>query len=362
MCAMNRATYSKAFILVIALLVSLLFLYMISGFLMALLIAALFAGMLYPGYRWAMARSQFLAARPGMTAAGIVLLAVIAVGLPFVGFVGMVSAQAVTVAATVANNVTPWVRDNLFTTEGIERISAWIPFYEHIEPYRDTILSRLGQVAGEVGGLFVRSGTALTRSTFNFLLNLFVMFYAMYFFLCRGKDWIVWLSGYLPLTDHDRQEVLNRGLTVTRATLKGIFIIGVLQGTLIGLAFGVLGIPGALFWGTVVVVLSALPALGPPVVWVPATIYLAVSGQIGAAIGLAVWGTLVVGVLDNVLRPRIIGAETRLPDLLIFLSMLGGIGLFGVFGLIIGPIIAAVMSTTLDIYRYAFITELPGER
>ncbi len=362
MCAMNRATYSKAFILVVALLVSLLFLYMISGFLMALLIAALFAGILYPAYRWAMSRSKFLAARPGMTAAGIVLLAAVAIGLPFAGFVGMVSAQAVTVAATVANNVTPWVRDHLFTAEGIERISAWIPFYEYIEPYRDTILSRLGQVAGEVGGFFVRSGTALTRSTFSFLLNLFVMLYALYFFLCRGRDWIVWLSGYLPLTDHDRQEVLDRGLTVTRATLKGIFIIGVLQGALIGAAFGVLGIPGAMFWGTVVVVLSAIPALGPPVVWVPAAVYLALSDQVGAAIGLTVWGTLVVGVLDNVLRPRIIGAETRLPDLLIFLSMLGGIGMFGVLGLIIGPIIAAVLSTTLDIYRYAFIGELPRER
>lgn len=362
MCAMNRASYRKAFILVLAAVVSLLFLYMVSGFLLALLVAALFAGILYPVYRWAMAHSGFLEARPGLTAAAMVLLATVAIGLPFAGFVGLVSTQAVTVAATVANNVTPWVRDHLFSAEGMETLSTWVPFYEYIEPFRDTILSRLGQVAGEVGTFFVRSGTALTRSTFSFLLNLFVMLYAMYFFLCRGRDWITWLSGYLPLTDHDRRQVLERGLAVTRATLKGIFIIGVMQGVLIGLAFWVLGIPGAVFWGTIVVVLSAVPALGPPIVWIPAAVYLLLSDQAGAAIGLTVWGTLVVGVLDNVLRPRIIGAETRLPDLIIFLSMLGGIGMFGILGLIIGPIIAAVMATTLDIYRYAFLSELPRER
>lgn len=351
---MTRASYRKAFILVLALAISGLFLFMIADFLVAVLLAAIFAGLLYPVYRW-MLRAPWLGRRPGLTAAGVVLLAAVALGLPFAGFVGLVSVQA----ASVAESVAPWVRENLMEAETVDGLPSWLPLRRYIAPYSETILARLGEAAGEIGGFFVRSGTALTRGTLRFLLNLFVMLYAMYFFLCRGPQWIAGLAGYLPLTDHDRAQVLQRGLSVTRATLKGVLIIGVLQGALIGAAFWVVGIGGAIFWAAIVVVLSALPAVGPPVVWIPAAIYLLLNGQTVEAVGLTLWGSLVVGLLDNVLRPRIVGAETRLPDLLIFLSMLGGIGLFGVLGLIVGPIIAAVMATTLDIYRYAFIKELP---
>ena len=351
---MTRASYRKAFILVLAVAVSGLFLFMIADFLVAVLLAAIFAGLLYPVYRW-MLRAPWLGRRPGLTAAGVVLLATVSLGLPFAGFVGLVSVQA----ASIAESVAPWVRDNLMDVRASDGLPSWLPLRRQIEPYRDTIVERMGEAAGEIGGFFVRSGTALTRGTLRLFLNLFVMLYATYFFLCRGPQWIAALAGYLPLTDHDRAQVLQRGLSVTRATLKGVLIIGVLQGALIGAAFWVLGIGGAIFWGAIVVVLSALPAVGPPLVWIPAAIYLLLNGKTVEAIGLTVWGSLVVGVLDNVLRPRIIGAETRLPDLLIFLSMLGGIAMFGVLGLILGPIIAAVTVTTLEIYRYAFIKELP---
>lgn len=361
MSGMNHAPYRRNFILVLAIAVTALFLAMIGNFLIPLLIAAILAGLFHPLYRW-MLRLPFFGRRPGFTAAAVVMGGAVAFGLPFAGFVGIASAQA----AALASDLAPWMRQHLFSVEGLNRLSEWLPFADRIlpqlEPYRETILARLGAAAGEMGSFFVRSGTALTRSTLSFLLSLFVMLYAMYFFLSRGPQWITWLAGYLPLTDGDRAQVLERGLSVTRATLKGILVIGVLQGALMGIAFWVLGIGGALFLAALCVVLSALPAVGPPVVWIPVVIYLLLGGRVTEAVMLTLWGSLVVGLLDNVLRPRLIGAETRLPDLLIFVSMLGGIGMFGVLGLIIGPIIAAVMVTTLDIYRYAFLSDLPSER
>ncbi len=354
---MNIVSYRKGFILVMAAAVAGLFLYMISDFLIAVLLAAIFSALLYPLYG-RMMRVPFLARRPGLTAAWVVMLATVALGLPFVGFVGLVSAQA----AVIAANLVPWVQDQLTRADSIEGLTEWLPYHQYLEPYRERIVTRLGEAAGELAGFFVRSGTALTMGTLRLLLNLFVMLYAMYFFLGRGQQWLAVLASYLPLSDQDRTRVLERGVAATRATLKGILVIGVLQGVLVGLAFWVLGISGVLFWGTVVVILSALPAVGPPLVWGPAAVYLLLNGQTAAAIGLTLWGALVIGLLDNVLRPRIIGAETRLPDLLIFLSMLGGIGMFGVLGLIIGPIIAAVMITTLDIYRHVFISEQPVDR
>ncbi|MDR2877363.1 MAG: AI-2E family transporter [Chromatiales bacterium] len=357
---MIDAPYRRNFILVLAIAVTTLFTVMISGFLTPLLMAAILAGLCHPLYRWLLAL-PFLGQRPGLAAAIVVAGGTIAFGLPFAGFIGMVSAQA----AAIAPDFTPWVRQHLLSEDGLHKLVEWLPLADHIQPYidtyRETILARLGAAVGEMGSFFVRSGTALTRSTLSFLLSLFVMLYAMFFFLSRGPQWISWLAGYLPLTDADRIQVLERGLSVTRATLKGILVIGMLQGGLMGLAFWACGISGALFLTALCVVFSALPAVGPPVVWIPVVIYLLMGGRVAEAVALTLWGSLVVGLLDNVLRPRIIGAETRLPDLLIFVSILGGVGMFGVLGLLIGPIIAAVMATTLDIYRYAFRADLPSE-
>lgn len=351
----SRESYRRLFILVFALASTGLFLFMVRDFLVPVFLAAIFAALLYPAYRW-MLRVPRLRRRPALTAAALVLAAAVCVGVPLTGFVGLVTAQAV----SVAENVAPRIRD---IAEGImvRGVPGWLPFADEIGPYveryREPILARLGEAAGDVATIFVRGGTALTRGALRFLLDLFVMLYALYFFVHHGPRWMEAIAAYLPLREEDRAEVLERGLSVIRATLKSILVIGVLQGALIGLALWFVGIGGALFWGAIVVVLSALPAVGPSLVWGPASLFLLLNGSPVAAVGLAAWGAIVVGLLDNVLRPRIVSAEARLPDLLIFLAMLGGIGMFGVSGLLIGPVVGAVMATSLEIYRYAYIRE-----
>ena len=114
------------------------------------------------------------------------------------------------------------------------------------------------------------------------------------------------------------------------------------------------GIKGAVFWGTVMVVLSIIPAIGTGLVWVPAAVYLFATGQVGAGIGLTVWCVGVVGTADNFLRPRLIGKDTKMPDLLVLLGTLGGLSLFGAVGVIIGPVVAALFITIWEIYGAAF--------
>ena len=138
---------------------------------------------------------------------------------------------------------------------------------------------------------------------------------------------------YLPLADQDERRLLDKFSSVTRATLKGTAVIGALQGGLAGLAFFVVGIPSALFWGTIMVVLSIIPGIGTGLVWVPAAIILMAGGSWAKGIGLAIFCGLVVGSIDNFLRPRMVGQDTQLPDLLILLGTLGGIGMFGIPGL-----------------------------
>jgi predicted PurR-regulated permease PerM len=176
----------------------------------------------------------------------------------------------------------------------------------------------------------------------------------MFFLLMDGPNILRGLLNHLPLTDDDRQQMTSRFMSVTRATVKGTIIIGFIQGCLAGLAFRVVGIPDALFWSLVMVVLSILPAIGGALVWVPACIILAASGQVLKAVLLAAFCALIVGSVDNLLRPRLVGRDTKMHDLMILFSTLGGILAFGPVGFIIGPILAGLFVTSWEIFSVAY--------
>jgi len=189
---------------------------------------------------------------------------------------------------------------------------------------------------------------------------LFIMLYTMFFFLMDGQKLIEKILYYLPLEDHDEQRILNKFTSVTRATLKGTAVIGLLQGVLAGSAFAVVGIDSAAFWGAIMAVLSFIPGIGSALVWVPAVIILAATGQLAKAVGLGLFCAAVVGSIDNFLRPILVGRDTQMHELMILFGTLGGIIMFGVVGVIIGPIIAALFVTVWDIYGLAFKDVLPA--
>jgi predicted PurR-regulated permease PerM len=329
------------------------FLGMIADFLVALVLAAVFAGLLHSPYGWLRDR---LGGRRVLAAVLALVASVLAVGLPLAGLIGVVAAQAV----QVSRQLRPWVRDLMTRDTPLTGgFPEWIPYAESLDPYRESILNKLAEAGGSAGGWLVASVSTMTQGTLGFLLALFVMLYAMFFFLIDGSRFVAALKEHLPLSAEDRDLVIDRGLAVTRASLMGILVIGTLQGVLVGLGLWVCGLSGAAFWGAIVFVLSAIPGLGPPLIWGPAAIYLAVTGSVGWGIGLAVWGAVVVGLIDNVLRPVIVGCQTKLPDLVVPVSIFGGIGVFGAVGIVLGPIVAATLDTVLGIYRRAFARWLP---
>ena len=160
----------------------------------------------------------------------------------------------------------------------------------------------------------------------------------------------------------DEEEIVERFVSVTRATLRGSLLIGGLQGLLTGIGFAVAGVPGAAFWGTIVVVLSVIPGIGAPIVWLPAVFWLLATGDWVMAAGLAFWSALIVGSVDNLLRPKLVGSDASMSDLMIMVSTLGGISLFGPAGFIVGPIVAAVFVTLWNVYGRAFSESLPPTR
>ena len=184
----------------------------------------------------------------------------------------------------------------------------------------------------------------------------------MFFFFRDGDKILQRIFYLLPLSDDDEDLMLQRFSSITRATVKGTMVIGILQGALAGLGFWVAGLDGAAFWGTVMMVLSVVPGIGAALVWVPAVIYLFVTGQALAGTLLLIWCAAVVGTIDNILRPILVGKDAKMPDLLILIGTLGGLYLFGPIGFIAGPIVCGLFMTVWDIYGATFRDILPPVR
>jgi len=186
------------------------------------------------------------------------------------------------------------------------------------------------------------------QNTFEFLVSLGIMLYLLFFLLRDGAQLARQCQQRIPLSAAHQRQLFGKFATVVRATVKGNLVIAVLQGALGGLIFWILGIQGALLWGVLMMFLSLLPAVGAALIWFPAAAVFLVTGATGSGITLLLYGVLVIGLVDNVLRPILVGKDTKLPDYLVLISTLGGLSLFGLTGFVIGPLIAALFITCWD--------------
>ncbi len=344
--------FQKAFLLLLVILISILFLTMIRRFLVAVMLAAVFSAMAGPLYRSLRRRFRDKAAPAAVVTVLIVLLLIV---VPLTAFFGIVAAEAIEVTQAVS----PWIQRQVSQPDELDRLLQSIPLLDRLQPYQEQITARVGELAGTLGTFIFNSVGHMTRGTVNFLLQLFIMLYAMFFFLIGGRQILERILYFMPLSPHQESRMVERFVSVTRATIKGTMVIGIVQGGLAGLAFWAVGIEAPAFWGTVMAVLSIIPGIGTGLVWVPAVIYLFAIGRTGAALGLFLWCAIVVGLADNFLRPWLVGRDTKMSDLLVLLSTLGGLFLFGAIGILIGPLVAALFVTVWDIYGEAFKEYLP---
>jgi predicted PurR-regulated permease PerM len=233
-------------------------------------------------------------------------------------------------------SVVEWARTTLPAVTG---------FLDSIGVTPEEINARLSSFAVTssqyIGSLAVSAGQNVVRFSVMFLLMLYVLF----FFIRDGDDLLEMLIIAMPFGDDRERALLSKFAEVSRATIKGTLVIGLIQGALGGLIFWFLGIEGAVFWGVVMVILSLVPVVGASFVWIPAALLMLANGEYVDATVLVIFGVFVIGIIDNVLRPILIGRDTRMPDYLILLSTLGGLTVFGPSGFVIGPIIAALFLT-----------------
>lgn len=216
------------------------------------------------------------------------------------------------------------------------------------------IKARAMEFAVSGSQVVAQQALAVGQNTFQFFLALAVMVYLTFFLLRDGPALKALLIRALPLGDEREQLLFTKFAEVTRATVKGNLVVAVTQGALGGLAFWVLDIPGPFLWGVVMAVLSLIPAVGAGLIWLPVAIYLLAVGDWLSGVLLAVYGIGVIGLVDNILRPILVGRDTKLPDYVVLLSTLGGLVLFGINGFVIGPLIAALFMVFWDIFMREF--------
>ncbi len=349
----DNTLYRKAFLLVLVVGVSIAMIMVLESFLMTLMVAAIMAGLFRPVFLRVV---RLAGGRQHLAAAFTVIFTLFVVIVPILAIAGLVVSQAGEITA----NVRPIVERSINSPTYLEQRLRKLPGYEtYLKPYRPAILTKAGEVVNSMGGFLLSSLKGTTLSTVSFIVNFFIALYTMYFFLIDGPGMMKSVLEYLPLHADEKELLIQRFLSVTRATVKGTLVIGLIQGAMSGLAFWALGIPNAAFWGVLMSVLSILPVIGGALIWVPACIILFATGAVTKALVLAAFCGLVVGSVDNVLRPRLVGRDTKMHDLVILFSTLGGLVAIGAMGFIIGPVLAGLFVTSWQIFGIAYRDQLP---
>ena len=255
--------------------------------------------------------------------------------------------------ATVYNNIESGQLD----------IGAYLAQFKHsLPPYFQHLLDRFGM--GELNGLrekivkasmqgsqvLASQAFSFGQGTFEFVVSFGIMLYLLFFFLRDGAELVRKVRTAVPLEETHKRRLQLKFNRVVRATVKGNLVVAVTQGALGGAIFWFLDIPSALLWAVLMGFLSLLPAVGAGIVWAPVAVYFLLSGMIWQGVVLGLFGVFLIGLVDNVLRPILVGKDTRMPDYMILISTLGGLAVFGLNGFVIGPLIAALFMSSWALF------------
>lgn len=320
---------------------------MLKPFIGVLLWAVVLVIVFYPVHR----RIEARLGRPSLSAALSCLLVIMTILVPLTLLTWAVVRELTGFAQNLQANLSSLLDPNSPTTGPLlRRLSQYVD----IEQLRSQEVQQfLSERLRGIGGSLASQTLGFVGGAAGFIIEVFFVIFTMYYLFRDGDRIRDAARGALPLRRRKAGEVLKRTNEVIGASVYGVLVIAVIQGLLGGVAFWALGLPSPLLWGVVMIILSMIPLAGAFIVWVPAALFLVLSGEVLKAVLLTLWGALVIGSVDNFLRPKLVGEKTRLHELLIFFSVLGGLQVFGVLGLVLGPVIVAITIALIDILRQA---------
>ncbi len=316
-----------------------------GAILWAVIIALLFA----PMFRRMVAQLQGRNTLAAVVTLGIVLVMVI---IPLVLVAGSLVSEATRLVARLKSGE---LQPEVYLTGVFDALPPWVTsVLDRFGLFNFSMLQVRLAAALSQGTQFIASQALnIGLNTFEFVSSLFIMLYLAFFLLRDGDSLAQMLHQAIPLEPEHKQALLGKFTTVIRATVKGNMVVAAIQGALGGLAFWFLGINAAMLWAVLMAFLSLLPAVGAALVWAPLALYYVVTGDIWQGLGLTAYGVIVIGLVDNLLRPALVGKDTGLPDYLVMICTLGGMAVFGLNGFVMGPVIAALFMAAWHIHLAA---------
>lgn len=290
--------------------------------------------------------------KPNLSALLTLLAIVVMVIIP----VGLITASLVQQAAGLYEMVKSGHVDfGRYFSQVIHALPSWM--VSLLERFDLTDMASLQQkltnTASEASQVAAKYAINVASNTFDFLVSITIMLYLLFFLLRDGHALAGRIKTAVPLSRHYKQRLFGNFTTVIRATVKGNVLVAIVQGALGGLIFWLLHVQAPLLWAVVMAFLSLLPAVGAAIVWAPVAVYFLVTGSVWQGVVLIAFGVFVIGLVDNLLRPILVGKDTRMPDYVVLLSTVGGMALFGLNGFVIGPAVAALFIASWDLFASA---------
>jgi predicted PurR-regulated permease PerM len=329
--------------------VSAAFIWILQPFFGAVFWGTVIAIVFMPVYGWLLRRWK---QRRTLAALATVFLVVLMVVLPLILLTGTLVREGAALYQRVQSGETNFARY-------FEQVVAVLPGWAHellehfgLNDFND-LQTRITDAIGRGSQLIATYAYSMGQNALDFVIGFFVMLYLAFFLLRDGASLTRRIRASVPLAADHRRRLSEKFITVIRATVKGNILVAATQGALGGLAFWFLGIKGALLWAVLMGFLSLLPAIGAGLIWLPVAVYFIIAGEVWSGVGLIAYGVLVIGLVDNVLRPILVGKDTQMPDYLVLISTIGGMAVFGINGFVIGPAIAAMFMAVWDLFATA---------
>ncbi|OXR50320.1 AI-2E family transporter [Pusillimonas sp. T2] len=344
----NSGIYFRSFVTLL-IIVSVAFGWLLLPYYSALFWGCVFAISFTPLHRKLLAK---IPAHPNTAALGTLLLCLVAVIFPLI----ILTSALIREGATIYRRIESGQLNLGLYYERIinalpESLHHWLEELGVADVF--SIQEKLSAGALEGSKFLASQAVNIGQNTAGFLVSMAIMLYLLFFLLRDGPSLARTINLVIPLSDEHKQMLIQKFITVVRATVKGNIVVAATQGALGGFIFWVLGIDGALLWGVIMAFLSLLPAVGAAIIWAPVAVYFLVTGAYWDGAILILFGVLVIGLVDNILRPLLVGKDTKMPDYVVLISTLGGLATFGLNGFVIGPLLAALFMSVWSLFPAA---------
>ncbi len=341
------ASFQNVIFFVLLGIITIFFGYLLKVFFFAIFWAVLIAGIFSPLNKLLIKKLKYINLSAGITLATVFVCLV----LPLSFFLSLLINEFMELYKAVDSEKSRWM-DNL--TAIINYLNNY-PIFARLDINHEFLVTKSAEMLKTFSQFIFQNLSEITQNTIILIIQFMVMFYSLFFFLRDGNKFLNTITHYIPVNKYHMDTFIHLFLTTAKSTLKITFVIGGLQGLLGGLLFYITGIDNALIWGVLMFGLAVIPVVGCSLIWAPAGIIMLFQGYIWQGMTVLLFGSLVISTVDNLLRPVLVGHDIQMHTLLIFLSMLGGIAVFGISGFVLGPVIASLFLASwrlfLELYK-----------